>query len=51
MRRNVVFRDGSFLFREGDPAETFYLIREGTIALEIAAPGRGSVTVQTVGRG
>jgi CRP-like cAMP-binding protein len=48
--RNVVFGDGTFLFREGDPAETFYLVREGAIALEIAAPGR-VLTVQTLGAG
>jgi len=45
---NVVFSDGAFLFREGDPAETFYLVREGAIALEMAAGGR-VLTVQTVG--
>ncbi len=48
--RNVVFRDGTFLFREGDPAETFYLVREGAVALEITAPGRVA-TVQTLGAG
>jgi CRP/FNR family transcriptional regulator, cyclic AMP receptor protein len=47
---NVVFRDGTFLFREGDPAQTFYLVREGAVALEIAAPGRVA-TVQTLGAG
>jgi CRP-like cAMP-binding protein len=48
--RNAVFSDRSFLFREGAPAETFYLIREGAVALEITAPG-GVLTVQTVGAG
>ena len=48
--RNVVFRDGTFLFREGDPAETFYLVREGAVALEITAPGRVA-TLQTLGAG
>ena len=47
---NVVFQDGAFLFRESDPAETFYLVREGAIALEMAAGGR-VLTVQTVGPG
>ena len=47
---NVVFRDGTFLFREGAPAETFFLIREGAVALEIAAPNR-VITVQTLGTG
>jgi len=48
---NVVFAADSFLFREGEPAETFYLIREGKVALEIAAPGRGALVVQTLGPG
>ena len=48
--RNAVFGDGSFLFREGEPAQTFYLVREGAVALEITAPG-GVLTVQTVGAG
>ena len=48
--RNAAFGDGEFLFREGQPAETFYLVREGAVALEITAPGR-VFTVQTVGAG
>ena len=48
---NEVFPADSFLFREGDPAQTFYLIREGRLALEIAAPGRGALVVQTLGEG
>ena len=48
---NEVFPADSFLFREGDPARTFYLIREGKLALEIAAPGRGALVVQTLGEG
>ena len=48
---NVVFAADSFLFREGEPAETFYLIREGKVALEIAAPWRGALVVQTLGPG
>jgi len=48
---NEVFPPGAFLFREGDPAETFYLIRDGKLALEIAAPGRGALVVQTLGEG
>ena len=46
---NVVFPAGTFLFREGEPAETFFLIRDGKVALEIAAPGRGALVVQTLG--
>jgi CRP/FNR family transcriptional regulator, cyclic AMP receptor protein len=50
---NQVFPAESFLFREGEPAETFYLIREGKVALEIAAPGHGAsaLVIQTLGEG
>ncbi len=38
--RNVRFDAGDYLFREGEAADQFYLLREGLVALEIAAPGR-----------
>jgi CRP/FNR family transcriptional regulator, cyclic AMP receptor protein len=47
---NVTFAGGAFLFRQGTPAEKFFLITGGTVALEIAAPSR-VVTVQTLGEG
>jgi CRP/FNR family cyclic AMP-dependent transcriptional regulator len=34
----VRFDAGSYIFKEGDEANGFYLIREGTVALEILAP-------------
>lgn len=49
--RNVVFPPGTFLFREGEPADAFYLIRSGQVVLEIAAPGRDAISVQTLGAG
>ncbi len=45
---NVSFPAGTFLFREGEPANTFYLIRQGRIALVGGAPGRGTIVVQTL---
>jgi CRP/FNR family transcriptional regulator, cyclic AMP receptor protein len=45
---NVRFNAGDLIFREGDEADSFYLIREGKVALELFAPGRGSLTVQTL---
>jgi CRP-like cAMP-binding protein len=48
---NAAFRAGEFLFREGEPADTFFLISEGSVALEIAVPGRGGHVVQTLGAG
>lgn len=49
--RNVVFQANEYLFREGGDAEYFYLIRHGTIALEMFVPGRGSHTFLTVKSG
>lgn len=49
--RNVRFEEGQYLFREAAPADQFFLIRHGRVALELSAPGRGTVTFQTVGEG
>jgi len=48
---NVLFKAGQFLFHEGEEADQFYIIRQGKVAVEIRAPERGSITVQTVGEG
>jgi CRP-like cAMP-binding protein len=48
---NVRFAEGEVVFREGDEADTFYLIRHGTIALETFVPTRGPVTIETAGPG
>ena len=44
----VHFGPGDFIFREGEAAEKFYLIRQGHVALQILIPGQQIVTVQTV---
>ncbi len=36
--RNVVFPRGEYLFREGQPANAFYAIRRGDVALELGTP-------------
>lgn len=46
--RNERARAATFLFHEGDPAERFYLIRSGTVRLEVSAPGRGSLPIETL---
>ena len=46
--QNKVFEDGEYLMREGDPADTFYVVRLGRVALEIFVPQRGAVTLETV---
>ena len=49
--RNVRFEAGQFLFREGEPANEFFLLRHGRVALEITVPGRGAMIFQTLGEG
>jgi len=48
---NVRFDAGQFVLREGEEAHQFYLIRHGKVALEVFAPERGSITIQTLGEG
>jgi CRP-like cAMP-binding protein len=49
--KNVRFDPGEYLLREGGEASELYLLREGRVALEIAAPGRGALTITTLGEG
>ena len=48
---NVHFDAGAQLFREGDEADTFYVVRHGDIAIETFVPSRGPVTIETLGAG
>ncbi|HEY7121848.1 MAG TPA: cyclic nucleotide-binding domain-containing protein [Solirubrobacterales bacterium] len=49
--QNQTFEDGAYLMREGDPADTFYVIRHGRVAMEIFVPQRGAVTIETIDDG
>ncbi|MGP8159315.1 MAG: cyclic nucleotide-binding domain-containing protein [Thermoplasmata archaeon] len=42
---------GDMLVREGKPAEEFFLVFEGKIALEVRTTGHTGITVETIGRG
>ena len=48
---NVHFDSGASLFHEGDEADTFYVVRQGDVAIETFVPARGPVTIETVGAG
>ncbi len=48
---NVHFDEGASLFREGDAADTFYVVRHGAVALETFVPTRGPVMIETVEAG
>ena len=45
------FEAGESIFREGDPANRFYLIQQGKVALESGDGDRGSILIQTIGAG
>lgn len=48
---NIRFREGETLFRDGEEASTFYLLRHGSVALETFVPARGAVTIETLDPG
>ncbi len=48
---NVRFRARDVLFRENEPANHFYILESGRIALDISCAGRGAVTIETIGAG
>jgi CRP-like cAMP-binding protein len=45
----VRFEPQQIIFHEGEPANEFFLIREGKLALEAHEPGNGSALVQVLG--
>jgi len=48
---NVRFEAGEFVHRRDDEANSFYIIRQGKVALEVCPPGGKPITVQTVSDG
>jgi len=49
--RLVRVDENKYLMQEGDPADTFFLIRSGTVALEIHGAGRGALVIETLDPG
>ncbi len=48
---NAHFDTGEMLFREGDPADTFYLVRKGRVSITAHQPGVGGIVIDTVEQG
>ena len=44
---NAHFRPGQHLFHEGEPADTFYVVRHGRISLEVHSPAGPPVVVDS----
>jgi len=49
--KNVRFNRNDYMFREGDPANEFYLIREGKVAVEILPAQGHPMIVATLDQG
>lgn len=49
--RNERFDAGSYIYREGQAADRFFLVRHGRIALELRIPGKDPIIVDTVEAG
>jgi CRP/FNR family transcriptional regulator, cyclic AMP receptor protein len=45
---NRTFHDGELLMQEGEPADAFYVVRHGTVALETYVPQRGALMIETL---
>ena len=49
--RNVHFAAGDRIFKEGGEADVFYVVRQGSVAVEAFLPARGPVTIETIEAG
>lgn len=49
--RPVFYATGRRLFREDAPADRFWLVHSGLVAVDLHVPGRGDVVVERVGPG
>lgn len=47
--KNVLFHEGQIIASPGDPADEFYLIRQGSVALAAGTPPRKPFIFQTLG--
>ena len=48
---NVHYEPRQPIMSEGDPADKFYVLRRGKVAIEIAGPATGPIIVETLGPG
>ena len=48
---NVHFGEGARIFGQGEPAEQFYVIRHGRVALEVYSPVKGPLIIDTMDQG
>ncbi|MGC4987237.1 MULTISPECIES: Crp/Fnr family transcriptional regulator [unclassified Streptomyces] len=51
LAREVSFDAGARLFEEGSRADHFWIVRTGTVALDLHVPGRRPAVIETLGHG
>ncbi|MEU6394654.1 cyclic nucleotide-binding domain-containing protein [Streptomyces sp. NPDC046939] len=51
LAREVGFPAGTRLFEEGGPADRFWIIRTGTVLLDMHVPGRRAAVIESLGFG
>ncbi|MFB7806383.1 Crp/Fnr family transcriptional regulator [Streptomyces virginiae] len=49
--REVNFDEGTRLFHEGGRADRFWIVRSGTVTLDVHVPGRRAAVIETLGAG
>ncbi|GHB53280.1 hypothetical protein GCM10010347_24120 [Streptomyces cirratus] len=51
LAREVNFREGSRIFDEGGRADSFWIVRSGTVTLQLPVPGRRAAPIESLGPG
>ncbi|MBC7274620.1 MAG: cyclic nucleotide-binding domain-containing protein [Streptomyces sp.] len=49
--REVSFESGTRLFEEGERADRFWIVRTGTVVLDLNVPGRRPAVIESLGHG
>ncbi|GAA3379066.1 cyclic nucleotide-binding domain-containing protein [Streptomyces sannanensis] len=49
--REVNFEEGTRIFEEGRPADRFWIVRTGTVTLDMPLPGRRPAVIESLGFG
>ncbi|MEV6731060.1 MULTISPECIES: cyclic nucleotide-binding domain-containing protein [unclassified Streptomyces] len=51
LAHEVNFDEGTHLFREGGHADRFWIVRSGTVTLDVHVPGRRAAVIESLGAG
>ncbi|MEU3660977.1 cyclic nucleotide-binding domain-containing protein [Streptomyces sp. NPDC032940] len=51
LAREVSFDEGARLFEEGMPADRFWIVRTGTVTLDLSVPDRRPAVIESLGHG